>query len=87
MVKHEVGKLWGLSITVLGGYHIFMIPIGSAFHKTIYKRVWFSLFFPLKFYMLGKGINIYIYILKIDSQYAASQNYENNQFSFAILTI
>jgi hypothetical protein len=69
MVKHEVGKPlggaggrlgWGGSITVLGGYHIFMMPAKSGFHKTIYKRVWFSLFSPPKIYMLGKGINIYI---------------------------
>jgi hypothetical protein len=28
---------------VLGGYHIFLILVGLGFHKTIYKRVRFSL--------------------------------------------
>jgi hypothetical protein len=42
---------------VLGGYHIFMIPVGFGFHKFFNKKVQFSLFFPPKIYMLGKGIN------------------------------
>jgi hypothetical protein len=32
--------------------------------------------------MLGKGVYIYIYIYT-GFQYAGSQNFENNQFSFA----
>jgi hypothetical protein len=42
-----------------------MIPIGSNFHKTIYKRVKFSLFFPPTFFMIGKGINIFLKIKSI----------------------
>jgi hypothetical protein len=61
---------------MLGGYHNFMIPVKSSFHKTIYKRFNFHLY-PLKF-MLGKGIKKYL----TSSQYAESQNFENNQFSF-----
>jgi len=50
---------------MLGADHIFMIPIRSDFHQTIYKRVQFSpFFFPLKNYMSSKGINILIYISK-----------------------
>jgi len=61
---------------MLGGYHSFMIPIGSSFHKTTYKRSNFHLY-PLKF-TLGKGIKKYL----TSSQYAKSQNFENSQFSF-----
>lgn len=43
-------------LTNVGGYHIFIIPTGSSFHKTTYKRFSFHIF-PPKFYMLGKGIN------------------------------
>jgi hypothetical protein len=65
-----------LSLPVLGGYQIFMITTGSSFHKTVYKRVWFSLFLPPKSDMLGKGIFIYT-----GSQYVSSWNFENSQFS------
>jgi hypothetical protein len=46
----RVPYIRGRKISELDGYHICMIPAGSGYHKTIYKRVWFSLFFfPLQF--------------------------------------
>jgi hypothetical protein len=48
---------------VLGGYHIFMIPTGSGFHKTIYERVQFFTFFFLKFICRAR---VYIYKLVLN---------------------
>jgi hypothetical protein len=48
----------GQSEPMLGGYHNFMIPIRSGFHKVIYKRVRFSQKdFFFKNSTLDKGIN------------------------------
>jgi len=71
---------WERYSPVLGGYHIFMILVGFGFHRTIYKRVWFSLSFPPKI-ICQAMVSIFFY-KKTGSQYAGSQNVENNQVSF-----
>jgi hypothetical protein len=53
------------------GYHNFMIAIGFGFHKIIYNRVQFSLFF-YKIYMSSKG-DIYIYIYDKLNQFSQCQ--------------
>jgi hypothetical protein len=79
----SLSKARNVSRPTLGGYHIFMILVGFAFHKTNYKRFSFHFFFPSNIFS-DQGYE-YIYILflflKTIFHYVGFQNFENSWFS------
>jgi uncharacterized membrane protein YobD (UPF0266 family) len=66
--------------TSVGRVSHFIVSTGSGFHKTIDKRVWLSLL-PLNFICWARVSQLFL--KKTGFQFASSQNFENNQFSFA----
>ncbi len=66
---------------MLGGYHIFRIPIEYGFIKKFIKGFSFHFFSP-KIYMPGNGIHIFKKKIKLVIAMLVLEIFENSRFSF-----